>query len=227
MKARVATTDAREKKALALLGVLPLSVLLLFHLWQEWSVFGGRAAFVVRHGATSTGMATLLEGLLFVVPMLAWVVLLGRAVVRGAALPGQAREGDPPLARLLGGVVRFVSPLAALYFVVHAGTYFGGRVAHGESPLWAYDLLRTTMGQPLWLVLNGVGVTASCWHLAATLPDGLEAAGIVGPEGRRSAYWVTAVLGACLFVLYAQLAGWLATGVGTFWPIELVSPDAT
>lgn len=219
-------TDAREKKALAVLGALPIAFLLLFHLWQEWSVFGGRTSFVVRHGATSTPFATLLEVLLFVLPMAAWVALLGRAIAGGRALPGQPREGDPPLVRLLGGVVRFVSPVAALFFLVHAGTYFGGRLARGESPLWAYDLLHTTMGQPLWLVLNGLGVSASCWHLAATLPDGLEAAGLVGAEGRRSAYWVSAVLGLCLFVLYAQLAGWLATGVGTFWPIELVSPDA-
>jgi hypothetical protein len=42
------------------------------------------------------------------------------------------------------------------------------------------------------------------------------------PEGRRSTRIVTVVIGVCLFVLAAQLVGWLGTGAGTFWPIQVI-----
>ncbi len=214
----------REPRALAVLSSVPLAIQLVFHVWQQWAVFGGRYGYVDRLASTTTTLATIVELVLFVLPLTAWVVLVVRALVRRAALPGEARPGDPALARALGSVVRVVSPLAALGMVSHVVMLWGGRIVNDQAPLWTYDLLRTTFGQPLWLGFYGVFVFATSWHLAATLPDGLEALGVVGPEGRRSSFVVTAVMGACLFVLYAQLAGWLATGLGTFWPIQVVDP---
>jgi hypothetical protein len=218
----VAASGEREKKALAIASSIPLVVQLLFHLWEEWSVFGGRRAFVERHGSTSTLVATFCELVLFVAPALLWAGLLARALARGAKIPGEARAEDGVVARALGSVIRVASPIAAVFVLVHATMLWGGRVAMGEAPLRSYDLLQTTTGQPLYLVLYGLGIPAVLWHVAATLPDGLEAVGIVGESGRRQAHVVTAVLGVCLFVLYAQLAGWLATGTGTFWPIHVV-----
>ncbi len=215
----------REKRALAVLSSVPLAAQLLFHVWEQWSLFGGRYAYVERLATTSTGLATFVELILFVIPLGAWAVLLVRALVRRELLPGEARPGDPPIARALGSVVRVVSPLAAVGLIVHVVILWGGRVVYGEPPIWTYDLLRTTLGQPLWLGFYGVFVWSVTWHVAATVPDGLEALGVVGAEGRRSAFVVTAVFGACLFLLYAQLAGWLATGLGTFWPIQVVVPD--
>lgn len=218
------TAREREKRALAIASSVPLAVQLGFHLWEEWSVFGGRRAFVERHATTSTGLATFAVLVLFVAPIVAWAVLLLRALLAGSEIPGMARPGDGTVARALGAVIRVVSPIAAGFVLVHAGMLWGGRVLFGEAPIHTYDLLQTTLGRPLYLVLYGVGIPAVLWHLAATLPDGLEAIGLVGPNGRRQAHLVTAVLGACLFVLYAQLAGWLATGAGTFWPIQVVDP---
>jgi hypothetical protein len=211
-------------RALAILSSVPLVVQLVFHIYQEWAIFGGRYAFVDRLASTTTPLATVIALVLFVLPMSAWIVLLARAIAARAPIPGQSRAGDPPIARALGGVIRVVSPLAAIGLVVHVVMLWGGRIANDQAPLWTYDLLRTTFGQPLWLGFNGLFVVATTWHLSATLPDGLEALGVVGAEGRRSSFVVTAVLGACLFVLYAQLTGWLATGLGTFWPIEVVDP---
>ena len=216
------TPSERERRALALLSSVPLAVQMLFHLWEEWSLFGGRYRFLDRLAATTTGLATLLELVLFVLPIAAWTVLLVRALVRREPIPGQARPGDPPIARMLGGVIRFVSPLAALTLLAHVAMFWCARVLGDQPPLWTYDLLHTALGQPLWLVVHGLLVFAVCWHVAATLPDGLEAANLTSAEGRRTAFAVTAVFGACLFVLYAQLAGWLATGLGTFWAIEIV-----
>lgn len=215
----------RERRALAILSSVPLAAQLLFHIWEQWSVFGGRHAYVDRLASTTSTLGTLLTLVLFVGPMLAWAVLLLRALARRAPIPGEARPGDPAIARTLGAVVRFVSPIAALGVIVHVIALWVARRIHGEPPLWSFDLIRTTFGQPLWLGFYGVFVFATCWHLAATLPDALEAIGVVGGEGRRSAFVVTAVFGACLFVLYAQLAGWLGTGLGTFWPIHVVAPD--
>lgn len=221
----MADVSDREKRALAVLSSVPLAAQLLFHVWEQWSLFGGRYAYLDRLASTSGAFATLLELVLFVLPMGAWAVLLVRALVRREPLPGEARPGDPVIARTLGSVVRFVSPLAALGVIVHTAMLWGGRVLGGEPPLWSYDVLRTTVGQPLWLGFYGVFVFSVCWHIAAALPDGLEASNVLGAEGRRSAFVVTAVMGACLFILYAQLAGWLATGLGTFWPIHIVVPE--
>jgi hypothetical protein len=218
----VAAFEEREKKVLAIASSIPLGTQLLFHLWEEWSVFDGRWAFIARHGATSSVVATLAELVLFIVPLVVWAGLLARALVRRASIPGEARPGDGAVARALGSVIRVVSPVAAAFVLFHAGMFWGGRVLFGETPLRSYDLLQVTMGRPFHLVVWGIGIPAVLWHVAATLPDGLEAAGIVGESGRRQAHVVTAVLGACLFVLYAQLAGWLATGTGTFWPIAIV-----
>jgi hypothetical protein len=221
----VAPAGDREKRVLAVLSSAPLAIQLLFHVWEQWSLFGGRYAYVDRLARTTGGAPTFAVLVLFVLPMLGWIVLLVRALLRGDRLPGQARPGDPPIARALGAVVRIVSPVAALGIVVHVAFLWGGRIAGGQPPLWSYDLLRTTVGQPAWLAFYALLVTSVTWHLAASLPDGLEALGIVGAEGRRSAFVVTAVMGVCLFILYAQLAGWLATGLGTFWPIRVVAPE--
>jgi hypothetical protein len=221
----VAQGGDREQRALAVLSSVPLAVQVLFHVWEQWAVFAGRFAYVDRLAGTTDGLSTLLELVLFVVPMAGWIVLLGRALARGDRLPGQARPGDPPLARALGSVIRVVSPLAALGVLVHVAMLWGGRLVGSQPPIWSYDVLRTTFGQPMWLAFYAVLVFATAWHLAASLPDALEALGVVGAEGRRGAFVVTAVMGACLFVLYAQLAGWLATGLGTFWPIRIIASD--
>lgn len=222
----MAPAGDREKRALAVLSSVPLAMHLLVHVWEQWSLFGGRHAYLARLASTSTGLATFFELALFVVPMGAWVVLLARALMRRDPIPGQARPGDPAIARALGAVIRVISPLTALGLVTHVVMLWGGRVLGDEAPLWSYDLLRTTVGQPLWLGFYGLFVFSTTWHLAASLPDGLEALGVVGSEGRRSAFVVTAVMGACLFILFAQLAGWLATGLGTFWPIHIVDPSS-
>lgn len=209
-----------------MLSSAPLALQLFFHLWEQWPIFGGRHAYVDRLASTTTPLGTFLTALLFVLPIAGWVVLLVRALARRDRLPGEALSGDPPVARALGSVIRVVSPLAALTLAVHVAMFWGARIAGGQPPLWSYDLLRAALGQPIWMALHGLLVFAVSWHVAATLPDGLEALGVVGPDGRRSAFVVTAVFGACMFVLYAQLAGWLATGLGTFWPIRVVAPEA-
>lgn len=221
----MAKTGDRETRALAVLSSVPLVVQLLFHVWEQWAVFRGRHAYVDRLASTTDGLATVVVAALFVLPLAAWVVLLVRALVRRDRLPGEARPGDPPTARALGAVVRVASPVAAAGLVIHVVMLWGARIVQGQPPLWTYDLLHTLLGQPLWMGLHGVLVFAVTWHVAASLPDGLEALGVVGADGRRSAFVVTAVLGACLFVLYAQLTGWLATGLGTFWPIHVIAPD--
>lgn len=218
-------TAEREKRALALLSSLPLAVQLVFHLWQEWAVFAGRYAYLDRLALTTTTLATVVVGIVFVLPIAAWTVLLARALVRRDRIPGEARPGDPPIARALGGVIRVISPLAAVTVLAHVSLFWLTRIVQGQPPLFADDLGQTALGQPGWLVVHGLLVFAVTWHVAATLPDGLRAADLVGEDGRRSAFVVTAVFGACLFVLYAQLAGWLATGLGTFWPIEIVRPS--
>jgi hypothetical protein len=194
----------------------------MFHVWEQWAAFRGRLAWLVRMRATSAGPMIALEVLLGVLPLLVWAVLHVRARVVGERLPGAAREGEGPLAEGLGLVGPVASSVALVFLLWHVGWLWIAKV-RGAAPVELYDMLQRTLGLPWALVLHAIGLAAVAWHLAAALPDGLEAAGVVStPEGRRSTRIVTLVVGLCLFVLCAQLVGWLGTGAGTFWPIQVV-----
>lgn len=217
-----ASREERLARAHALVATVPLLAWSAFHLWEQWAAFRGRLAWMVRMRMTSPGIGTAAELVLGVLPIVVWAALHVRARVRGDRLPGASREGDEPLGRGLGAVGPTASTVAILFLLWHLGWLWGQRML-GASLVEVYDSMQRTLGLPWALVLHAFGLAAVAWHLAAALPDGLEAAGVVSSaEGRRSTRLVTLVVGLCLFVLTAQLVGWLGTGTGTFWPISVV-----
>lgn len=214
--------QARLARVHALVATVPLLVWSVFHVWEQWAAFRGRLAWLVRMRSTSAGAMIALEVLLGVLPLVVWAVLHVRARVVGERLPGAARGGEGPLADGLGLVGPLASSVAIVFLLWHVGWLWAAKLG-GAAPVELYDALQRTLGLPWALVLHAVGLAAVAWHLAAALPDGLEAAGVVStPEGRRSTRIVTVVIGVCLFVLAAQLVGWLGTGAGTFWPIQVI-----
>lgn len=216
-----APPEERLARLHAVIATVPLLVWGAFHLWEQWAVFRGRLAWLARMRTTSTGAAVALEIALAVLPLVVWAVLHVRARVLGHRVPGDARERDDALGRGLGTVATVASPVALLFLLWHVGWLWGAKML-GAAPVELYDAMQRTLGLPWALVLHAFGLGAVGWHLAAALPDGLEAAGVISsPEGLRSARIVTVTMGLALFVLFAQLVGWLGTGAGTFWPIAV------
>ncbi len=214
--------DARLARLHALVATVPLFVWGVFHVWEQWAAFRGRLAWLARMRTTSSGVGLAAEIVVGVLPLVVWAVLHVRARVKGERLPGAARDGDEPLGRGLGLVAPWASTVAILFLLFHVAWLWAAKMS-GASSVELYDAMQRTLGLPWALVLHAIGLAAVAWHLAAALPDGLEAAGVVStPEGRGSARIVTVVIGLCLFVLTAQLTGWLGTGTGTFWPIDVV-----
>ncbi|MBX7190780.1 MAG: hypothetical protein K1X94_01905 [Sandaracinaceae bacterium] len=214
--------DARLARLHAIVATVPLAAWAVFHVWEQWAAFRGRLAWLVRMHSTSSGPAVAAELLVGVAPLLARAALHVGALVRRERLPGMAREGDTALGVGLGFLAPWASSVAILFLLWHVAWLWGAKVMGADS-VELYDAMQRTLGLPWALVLHAVGLGAIAWHLAAALPDGLEAVGLVtGPESRSSARTVTLAIGLCLFVLTAQLVGWLGTGTGTFWPIQVV-----
>ncbi len=215
-------TEERLRRLHAIVATLPLLAWGAFHVVEQWALFGGRLAWLVRMRTTSSGAAIALEVLIGVLPIVLWALLHARARLVGERLPGASRDGDGALARGLGAIEPWASPVAIGFLLWHVGWLWGAKLL-GAQPVELYDTLQRTLGLPWALVVHAIGLTAIAWHLAAALPDGLEAARLVRTApGRRSAYVVSVAFGACLLVLYAQLVGWIGTGAGTFWPITVV-----
>jgi hypothetical protein len=223
------TGSARPEERLArlhaVIATVPLLVWGAFHVWEQWAAFRGRLAWLARMRTTSTGAAIAVEIVVAVLPLVVWAVLHVRARVLGYRVPGDAREGDDGLGRGLGTVSTLASPVAIVFLLWHVGWLWGAKVL-GAAPVELYDAMQRTLGLPWALIVHAFGIGAVAWHLAAALPDGLEAAGVIStPEGLRSARIVTITVGLALFILFVQLVGWLGTGAGTFWPITVLPPS--
>lgn len=207
-------------------ATLPLLVWGAFHVWEQWAVFRGRLAWLARMRATSSGLAVVAEIAFGVVPLLVWVMLHVRARLRGERVPGALRDDErgDPLAVGLGTLAPLASVVAMAFVFWHVAWLWGSKLA-GAASAETYDAMQRTLGLPWALVVHAIGLFAVAWHLAAALPDGLEAIGLLDTvEGRRAARALSVVIGLCLYALTAQLVGWLGTGLGTFWPIAVVPP---
>lgn len=207
-----------------MLAIAPLGWA-LFHLVEQWSLFRGRLAWLAQMRATSGNFATSLEVALAVTPILAWAGLHVRALVLKSPLPGRVTRDEGALAGGLSALQPLASSLALLFLGWHVIWLWVPKLL-GAAPIETYDTLQRTMGLPWALGIHAFGLAAVLWHLATALPDGLSAMGLVRTdEGRKGARTIGVVLGLALFVLFAQMVGWIGTGVGTFWPIHVVNPN--
>ncbi|WP_236606974.1 hypothetical protein [Sandaracinus amylolyticus] len=205
----------------AVLAALPLALWLAFHLGEQWSVFGGRDAWIARMQSTSRGPLAIAIELVVIGALSAWAVLTVRALVRRDALSGAAREDDAGIVRALGRLAPVVSIASIVFLAIHVATMWAPKLA-GADLVAQWVTLTHALGRPEVLVLHAVGLTAISLHLVVAIPAALEALGLVRSErGRRSAMLVAATFALCAWVLAAQLVGWLGTGAGTFWGISV------
>jgi succinate dehydrogenase/fumarate reductase cytochrome b subunit len=216
----------RSARAHAVLAALPLSVWTVFHLWEQWSVFRGREAWLARMAETSRGALPIaIELAVAILPLAAWSALALADLARGRRPPGASTSGDRGAVRVLGTLAPIGTVLAIFFLLVHVVHLWLPKLTRGASAAETWFALTHAVGQPWMLVLYAIGLMAIAIHLAAAIPAALAAVGrIETAEQRRSALLVSSVFAACVWVLAAQLTGWLGTGRGTFWPIEVVEP---
>jgi succinate dehydrogenase/fumarate reductase cytochrome b subunit len=211
----------------AALAALPLTVWSCFHLWEQWAAFRGREAWVLRMRATSRGaFPVALEITAVVLPLAVWAGLALVDVARRRPLPGTVGKHERGLPRAVGFVGPIATVVAIFFLVIHVGHLWGPKIVRGATELETWRALTVDLGRPWMLVLYAVGLSAVALHLAAALPAALRALGwIESEEARRSSYLVSSVLALCVWLLAAQLTGWLATGHGTFWNVAESDAD--
>lgn len=213
------------------LAALPLAVWTAFHLWEQWVAFSGRDAWLDRMRTTSQGpIAIGIEIVAVLVPLAAWAVLAVLDLVRGA---GDRSARDPASGDVgtLGQALARLSPLAALtaivFVAIHAGHLWGPKVIRGASLAETWWSLTHDLGHPAMLVLYALGLSAIALHLAVAIPEALVAMGWVSTApARRQATLVASVFAICAWILAVQLTGWVATGHGSFWSIDVIDAAA-
>jgi succinate dehydrogenase/fumarate reductase cytochrome b subunit len=210
----------------AALAAFPLTVWTCFHLWEQWAAFQSRDAWIERMRTTSRGPVPMaIELFAVVLPLAIWAGFVLADLVRKRPLPGSAMADDRGLLRGVGVIGPTGTVVAILFLAFHVGHLWGPKIVRGASELETWRALTVDLGKPWMLVLYAVGLTAVAIHLSAAIPAALRALGWIGDAGRRPAVLLSSVFAVCAWLLAAQLTGWLATGHGTFWPIQVIEVE--
>lgn len=193
------------------------------HLFEQWSAFGGREAFVSRTTQTGHGaLATAAEILIGIAPVLAYIALdLILARREEPETLAQASAEDEALARRLSRLGKWGSRVFALFVLYHVAWLWLPKLVEGSDPVRTWLALRDGMGLFAHTIAHAIGLTAFAVHLWQSIPRLAAVAGLGrSPEQRRAARMSGLILAIFALLLFAQLAGWHAAGTGTIWPIE-------
>jgi hypothetical protein len=218
-----------SERIYALVAALPLAVWTLFHLWEQWAAFEGSEAWLSRmHGTSSGGLAIAIESVAVVGPLVVWFLMsVGRMIRRKEPSKTELPEARG-LARILGRAAPIAATLTAIFLLCHIAHLWGPKVLRRADEIETWAALTHDIGVPSMLVFYAVGLSAVAFHLANALPAALSSLGFFEtPEARRSALLVSGVFAFCIWILSVQLTGWVATGTGTFWPIEVIETPPT
>jgi succinate dehydrogenase/fumarate reductase cytochrome b subunit len=217
-----ARVPTRSPRAYAILAAFPLTAWSLFHLWEQWAVFDGRQAWIDRAGATSRGPIAIAIESVVIASLLAWAVLGGRARLARTAIGASAPEASFG-ERVIAILGRAGAPIALAFLAIHVGHFWIPKVVEGATAIETWSRMTHELGQPWMIVLYAIGASAVAFHLAAALPRALEALGWIANEPRRrAAMLASCALALVIWVLSIQLVGWLATGTGLLWRIDVV-----
>lgn len=208
----------------AIFAAFPLAVWTVFHLWEQWVAFEGREVWLERARSTSSGaLAVAIELVVIVAPLALWISLGAMRLFKGPRRSDSAlaEERGPP--RILGRAAPIVAIVTAVFLISHIAHFWLPKVLRGADEIETWAALTHELGTPPMLVFYAVGLSAVAFHLASALPAALSSLGLLETrDSRRSALLVSSVFALCIWILSVQLTGWLATGTGTFWPIEVV-----
>jgi succinate dehydrogenase / fumarate reductase cytochrome b subunit len=218
MSSRAPSDEARSPLWIRLqraIGLVPLSLFAVFHLWQNWAALESREAWFERARTHALGIGWAV----FVLGLLALHAVLGLARVRRRRSSPAATSGGRSRFAALTGVVLSVF---LVYHVVHVWPAASGAahatLADGYGRLWQL------LGRPLPLVLYVLGSGALAFHLAhgwaRSLEEHVSAAAL-----RVAVRYVAGAAGLALFVLYMQLVGRFALGEAAV-PLERAEQTA-
>lgn len=220
---RPVRNDARLWRARELLGGVVVLAWAGFHLWEQWSAFGGRDAYAERMANTSHGGLTLVFELSAgVFPVIAWVAIEARlrASSEEPADLKSAMAESPELARRLGMIATAGSWVFFAWLIYHSVWLFGPKITEGSEPLRSWLHLREGLGTWPHAVLHALGLTGFAVHVWASFPRlSIVLGWAKTPESRRAARLSGFIVGVGLLILWAQLVGWHAAGAGTVWPL--------
>lgn len=180
------------------LGLGPLALYALFHLWTHWPALLGREAWVERAQQYALGPAwgALALGL-FALHALLGGLRMRRGLAAGASAGGQ-------LFQVSTGV------LIAAFLVLHVSHVWP--TGHGDSAASdrSYERLWQLLGHPLMLGAYVLGCAALAGHLAHGIYLWLVSR--MPAPLRVPLRYAAGVSGFVLFVLYLQLVGRFAAG---------------
>ncbi|MGE0791538.1 MAG: hypothetical protein AB7S26_38035 [Sandaracinaceae bacterium] len=210
-------------RARELLGSAVVGTWAAFHLWEQWSAFGGRAAWTARMLSTSQrGVHVAIEVILGVLPIVLWLALELRLWLTDdepAELRGAMAEDDE-VARRLGLIVRVGSRVFFLWLLYHVAWLWLPKLLGDGDPVYTWLRLRLELGTSARVAVLAVGLTAFFLHAWGSFPRALIALGFDrDAPTRRAARLSGAILATGFLVLYAELAGWHIAGAGTVWPL--------
>lgn len=217
------SSSLRLWRAHELLGAASVVAFACFHLWEQWTAFAGREAFVHRLASTSHGpLGWGVEWLAAIVPAIAWTALEIHLRWR-CSEPEDLRLAmaeDAALAKRLGILARAGSWVFFGWLFYHVSWLWLPKLSMGFDPVVSWAQLRDGLGAWPHAALHAVGLTAFTVHVWAAGPRLAIVMGWARSAPNRRASRLSALIVAVgLALLYAQLAGWHAAGAGTVWPL--------
>jgi succinate dehydrogenase / fumarate reductase cytochrome b subunit len=193
----------------SLLGVVPLSAYLFWHLYQTWPALAGREAWVDR--ALNA-------------PSRVWVIACVLLLLAAHGVLGLARMRRGPAEPLTGGralrAIQAATGALVLGFVLyHVRQVWGEGEGPHQTPRAAYAALWRNLGRPLDLAIYVIGITAVSFHLAHGLSRAAVTFRLARTE-RAVTRWRfgAGALGFLLWVAFLQLLAQFALGESLVGP---------
>jgi len=204
--------EETRRRLHSLTGVLPLLGYVLFHVGETAVAPAGSRRFAETvTGIDGGAVAVTLETVIILVPLFLHAALGIHVTIRERhPLPGgYPSDGLRRLQRLTGMVV-------LLFLVAHVGHTWTAKLA-GLDGRALYDRLMGSVGQPVFLVIYAVGITAVAMHIAQGVGSFAVTWRIVRTAGgRRAARGVGVLLALSVWLVALNTLSHFAVGRAVF-----------
>jgi len=187
----------------ALAALVPWVPWLAWHLWQVDAARSGREVFVARLSLLPAGVGAAFD--LFLLLGIGLHVLIGIKLAIDDPAPRSAGSHQSAGSRSWQRLTGLLALAFVLFHVFSLGSFADG--------VGVYAHLDATLGQPRYMVIWVLGLTAVFAHLAEGLPAALRTLGLIGGElqVRRVRVLANVVAAGCWLVSMNSLA-YFATG---------------
>jgi len=186
------------RKLHSLLGIVPIGAFLAFHLWEN-SLASRGAEYFTEHVVMkidSMRFVTVMEILFIALPIL-FHGIYGVIIW----LQGRSNVSQYGYFRNWMYLMHRISGLIAFVFILLHVWQTRGQVLLGKLPKEElYDTIVGLFSGPIWQIWYGIGILASCYHLANGIWLALITWGVtIGPRSQRISTVVCAGVGAAIF----------------------------